>query len=375
MTVLTPFPKFRAFDSNGNPLAGGLLYTYEAGTTTNKATYTDAGGGTSNANPVVLDSSGEAHVWLATDGAYKFVLKNSAGVTQWTVDNITGQQPIVTSSPADKDFLVYDAGDSRWENRTPAQALTNLGIVVSGAAAGDMLLYDAVDSRFENRTIAQVQTSLDIFTTAAEAAKAGGRLRNVQYYTTAGANTWTKPAWLKFAIVEAVGAGGGGGGASGASTLGKGGGAGGYSRKKIAAASLGATETATVGAKGTGGAVTPTSGGNGGNSTFGAHVTANGGTGGAAGAAASGQSSAGGAASGGDLNISGGIGGPALSNGANSLSGGGGNPPFGVGSGFPQAPSNGTKNASGFGAGGGGGYNNEVGGDGADGLIIVWEYE
>lgn len=76
------------FDNSGNPLNGGLVYTYSAGTTTPKATYTDAGGLTSNANPVVLDSAGRASIWL--NGNYKIVLKTSAGVTLKTEDNIAG---------------------------------------------------------------------------------------------------------------------------------------------------------------------------------------------------------------------------------------------------------------------------------------------
>jgi hypothetical protein len=79
--------RFRAFDSNGNPLSGGLLYTYAAGTTTPLATYTDASGGTPNANPVVLDASGSANVWLTPGLLYKFVLQDSTGAVQSTVDN------------------------------------------------------------------------------------------------------------------------------------------------------------------------------------------------------------------------------------------------------------------------------------------------
>lgn len=89
MAKLSIFPKFIGTDNDGNPLVGGKLYTYEAGTTTPKATYTNAGGLTANTNPVVLDSAGRADVWLG-DGAYKFVLKTSADVTLWTVDNISG---------------------------------------------------------------------------------------------------------------------------------------------------------------------------------------------------------------------------------------------------------------------------------------------
>lgn len=88
--LLPPFPKFYAEDANGLPLAGGLLYTYAAGTTTPLATYTDSTGSVANTNPVVLNSSGLADVWLTAGTSYKFVLENSVGQVQWTVDNITG---------------------------------------------------------------------------------------------------------------------------------------------------------------------------------------------------------------------------------------------------------------------------------------------
>jgi hypothetical protein len=81
------FPVFRAFDANGNPLAGGKLYSYAAGTTTPLATYPDATGGTPNTNPVELDANGEANVWLGPD-AYKFVLQDATGAVLWTVDGI-----------------------------------------------------------------------------------------------------------------------------------------------------------------------------------------------------------------------------------------------------------------------------------------------
>lgn len=91
-TTLLPVPKARFFDASGAPLAGGKVYTYVAGTTTPKTTYTDAGGGTPNANPVILDAAGEANIWI--QGNYKIVLKNSADVTQWTVDNVSGASEV-----------------------------------------------------------------------------------------------------------------------------------------------------------------------------------------------------------------------------------------------------------------------------------------
>jgi len=86
-TSLSPTPKLQFFDLNGAPLAGGLLYTYEAGSTTPLASYTDSTGLIANTNPIVLDSRGEANVWLDAD-SYKLALYTSVGVLIWTVDNI-----------------------------------------------------------------------------------------------------------------------------------------------------------------------------------------------------------------------------------------------------------------------------------------------
>lgn len=87
MANLPPPPKLQFFDANGNPLSGGKLYTYAAGTTTPLATYTDSSGGTPNTNPVILDSRGEANIWLGS-AVYKFKLTTSADSEIWTVDNI-----------------------------------------------------------------------------------------------------------------------------------------------------------------------------------------------------------------------------------------------------------------------------------------------
>lgn len=72
----------------GLALPGALLYSYSAGTLTPLATYTNQGGGSSNANPVVCDAAGQAAVWLGTS-SYRMILKTAAGVTVWDVDNIS----------------------------------------------------------------------------------------------------------------------------------------------------------------------------------------------------------------------------------------------------------------------------------------------
>lgn len=88
-TTLTPNPVMQFFDANGNPLVGGKLFTYAAGTTTPQATFTDYGGGTANTNPVILNSRGEAAIWCGNN-RYYMVLKDADDVEIWTADNVNG---------------------------------------------------------------------------------------------------------------------------------------------------------------------------------------------------------------------------------------------------------------------------------------------
>ena len=75
-------------DNSGEPLSGGKIYTYIAGTNTAKATYTDVTGLSAETNPIQLDSNGRKQVFAATDESYKFVIKTSADVTLYTYDNL-----------------------------------------------------------------------------------------------------------------------------------------------------------------------------------------------------------------------------------------------------------------------------------------------
>lgn len=89
MASLSPAPKLQFFGTDGLPLVGGKLYTYAAGTTTPLATYVDYNGVTENTNPVILDSNGQANVWLPSTTSYKYVLKTPEDVTLYTVDYVS----------------------------------------------------------------------------------------------------------------------------------------------------------------------------------------------------------------------------------------------------------------------------------------------
>lgn len=90
--TVMPAPKYTAYDNNGDPLSGGLLEVFVAGTATPATTYSDVGLTTPNTNPVVLDAGGRATVFLAP-GSYKFIQKTSGGVTVWSQDNISSVAP------------------------------------------------------------------------------------------------------------------------------------------------------------------------------------------------------------------------------------------------------------------------------------------
>ena len=102
MPALMPYGKQQYLDNSGNPLVGGKLYTYAAGTSTPQITHSDAAGTVPNANPVVLDARGEASIfWSASP--YKVVLKTSADVELWSQDNLA-------SPPTSSDLASTDVG-------------------------------------------------------------------------------------------------------------------------------------------------------------------------------------------------------------------------------------------------------------------------
>lgn len=131
MAILSPPPKAQFLDANGAPLAGGKVYTYQAGTTTPLATYTTAGGTTPNANPVILDARGEADIWYAPGVSYKVVLRTSADALIWTVDNIAMSGSMATQN-ADS---VNITGGTIGSGVTFAGSITGTAANVTGTVA------------------------------------------------------------------------------------------------------------------------------------------------------------------------------------------------------------------------------------------------
>ena len=80
------------FTDDGSVLSGGKIYTYSAGTTTPRTTYTSSSGLVANANPIILDSDGRLpnDLWLMSGFTYRLVLKDSTDVQIGSYDDIPG---------------------------------------------------------------------------------------------------------------------------------------------------------------------------------------------------------------------------------------------------------------------------------------------
>lgn len=125
------------FDNNGQPLSGGKIYTYAAGTTTPQATYTSALGVAPHANPIVLDSAGRVpggEIWLTDGLVYKFVIETSTNVLIGTYDNIIGVNSNFVNYTVQEEVITATAGQTVFNlttiNYTPGT--NSLSVYIDG---------------------------------------------------------------------------------------------------------------------------------------------------------------------------------------------------------------------------------------------------
>lgn len=293
---LSPFGNSQFVDTNGNPLSGGKINTYLAGTSTPATTYTTNLGTVAQANPVVLNARGlpANPIWLGNDVAYKFVLTDSADTVLMTVDNLVG---INDTSESFTEWIVSGmvptylsattfsvTGDQRstlQNNRRLKYVLnsgTYYGYIVSTSfgsgvttvtVAPDATNLDATLSSFSYGFVSATNTSIPQQFVIAGADKVPSRnagtanalltnngtssnwatVAQVQRVITA-TGTYTPTTGMVYCIVEMVGGGAGGVENSAGSFGGGGGGAGEYARGTFSAADIGASKAATIGAGG-----------------------------------------------------------------------------------------------------------------------------
>lgn len=117
MANVAPPGLLQIFDDNGDPAAGYLLYTYDAGTTTPRTTWSDAAETTPNLNPIVLDANGRAQVYWR--GNYYIELRTPANVLVWSQDNFNIPDPSAGTS------IVFSNGSAATPSVRFAQATSS----------------------------------------------------------------------------------------------------------------------------------------------------------------------------------------------------------------------------------------------------------
>jgi hypothetical protein len=374
---------------------------------------------------VTVQSSGLNTVVVLPSGNYAIILcilNSGTDASSWSV--FTGPltalaTPVSLANGGTNKALTASAGGIVWTDADSMEILAGTAtanqVLLSGANAtpawstatypptttASQLLYSSANNTVtglataNNAILATNGSGVPSLTTTLPSGIAIKSV-NLQIFNAGTSQTYTPTSNMAYAIVELVGGGGGAGGTTGSgggtfSTSG-GGAGGGYCRKFYTAAQMGASAALNVGSFGSGGTAGNNNGTAGGDSDFtpagaGASLFAPGGTAGTGAASSSTLTTSGSAIAntptGGDLNIPGQDGGAGAitdtSAGIFLLASGGSSP---LGTGAPmlvKAFGNSYTGHDGLGYGGGGGgagsqVTSRAGGNGSDGVCLVWEF-
>ena len=156
-------------DTQGRPLAGGLLYFFQAGTTNPQNAFLDSALTLPHPNPITLSADGRVPQFYLADGQIKIRLANAAGVTIVAADNllVIGPSSGAGSPPSVDPTTVIAVGDVKAKYGTGA--LTGF-VRLNGRTVG------SATSGATERANADVQTLFEYLWTAdANLAVSGGR--------------------------------------------------------------------------------------------------------------------------------------------------------------------------------------------------------
>ena len=149
-------PYWYLHDGDGDPCVGCYLYTYEVGTTTPKAVYTDSDCSIAASNPVVLDSRGEAAIYICDE--YKFVLKDADGVTIRTIDDVG--DPATSSSSTT--YAYYPDASESDQGATASGTGDTIYDIISEVGASEYAKIVLRHDGSSNTTAYTFDTSLDL---------------------------------------------------------------------------------------------------------------------------------------------------------------------------------------------------------------------
>ena len=150
-------PVWTFLANNGQPMVGGQLFSYLAGTSTPAPTYIDSTGITQNSNPIILNSRGDTAnaqggscgVWWPPGTAYKFILQDPLGNVIWSQDNLlpaltsyTIPVGTVTDAMLAPSSVIYAIDQTYF--RTAAEIAAGVTPTNFGYAAGNVLRYGIV---------------------------------------------------------------------------------------------------------------------------------------------------------------------------------------------------------------------------------------
>jgi len=116
-TSLMPMLVFQPLQINASgqavPIPGGKLWSYAAGTNVPQALYSDSTGATPLTNPVILNASGIAQIYLSTL-PYKFLLTDANDVTifPYPIDNVSSGAASILDTPMYNEVIIATAGQT-----------------------------------------------------------------------------------------------------------------------------------------------------------------------------------------------------------------------------------------------------------------------
>lgn len=155
-------PRLMAVDANGSPLPGAKLNTYDAGTTTPRATFSDDALSVQHANPIIADSAGVFPDIYLSPVQYKLVLTDAADASVWTADPVSADNFAVSTAGGLGDLATLDAGAGVADDGSGGLALDVIGLTAVAAEDGDsVLIADASDSDAVKRaTVASIRATV-----------------------------------------------------------------------------------------------------------------------------------------------------------------------------------------------------------------------